>query len=234
MEITRFGEEMIWQVSLPAGVGSNPIGLDRGQLGDTHVVRFERVGPRVLMVEPNYATAPSRTIPAERRAVEESFAQSVLAGFKVEASDARAACWSTPPSSSSATRTAWRAACATREQGTYTLDRNRSALYLPRTKAFPKNTEVEATLTFTTGDRPATSSAASTPTAGGRDRARASLVRGAAGARLSSRASRIRASASSASSSTTTPRPSPSRSRSAGSRGTGWRRRTRPPRSPIR
>ena len=55
MEITRFGEEMIWQVSLASGVGSNPIGLDRSQLGATHIVRFERVGPRVLMVEPNYA-----------------------------------------------------------------------------------------------------------------------------------------------------------------------------------
>ena len=29
MEISRFGEEMIYQTSLPGGVGSNPIGLDR-------------------------------------------------------------------------------------------------------------------------------------------------------------------------------------------------------------
>src|SRR5262249_29259129 len=45
MEITRFNTEMLYQVSLPAGVGSNPIGLDRGQLGGTYVVYFERVGP---------------------------------------------------------------------------------------------------------------------------------------------------------------------------------------------
>ena len=80
MEITRFNEEMIWQVSLAAGVGSNPIGLDRSQLGATHIVRFERVGPRVLMVEPNYAYRAISNDPSERRAVEQSFATSI-AGY---------------------------------------------------------------------------------------------------------------------------------------------------------
>ncbi|HWW77413.1 MAG TPA: hypothetical protein VNZ44_18570, partial [Pyrinomonadaceae bacterium] len=42
LEIPRFDTEFLYQVSLPTGVGSNPLGLDRGQLGDTHVVRFER------------------------------------------------------------------------------------------------------------------------------------------------------------------------------------------------
>src|SRR5918997_846424 len=53
LEISRFNQEFLYQVSLPTGVGSNPIGLDRGQLGDTRVVRFERTGPKVLLVEPN-------------------------------------------------------------------------------------------------------------------------------------------------------------------------------------
>jgi hypothetical protein len=153
MEIPRLGEEMIWQVSLAAGVGSNPIGLDRSQLGATHIVRFERAGPRVLMVEPNYAYRASSNDAAERRAVEQSFATSILAGFKVE---------STTPGGvlvdatefflSDAHGVARRLRDA--QQGSYSLDRNRSAIYLPRTKAFPKNTEIEATLTFTTNDRP--------------------------------------------------------------------------------
>jgi hypothetical protein len=50
MEISRFNTELLYQLSLPAGVGSNPIGLDRGQLGDSHVVVFQRIGPKVLMV----------------------------------------------------------------------------------------------------------------------------------------------------------------------------------------
>ena len=55
MEIPRTGQELIYVVSLPAGLGSNDIGLDRGQLGGERLVRFDRVGPRVLMVQPNQA-----------------------------------------------------------------------------------------------------------------------------------------------------------------------------------
>jgi len=153
LEITTFNQELIWQVSLASGVGSNPIGLDRSQLGATHLIRFERVGPRVLMVEPNYAYRALSNDPAERRAVEQSFATSILAGFKVE---------STTPNGVLVDATEFFLSDAhgvvrrlkESQQGSYSLDRNRSAIYLPRTKAFPRNTEVEATLTFTTSDRP--------------------------------------------------------------------------------
>jgi hypothetical protein len=151
MEITRFGEELIWQVSLASGVGSNPIGLDRSQLGATHLVRFERVGPRVLMVEPNYAYRALSNDASERRAVEQSFAQSILAGFKVESTTPRGVLVdATEFFLSDAHGVARRLREA--QQGSYSLDRNRSAVYLPRTKAFPRNTEVEATLTFTSSE----------------------------------------------------------------------------------
>src|SRR5215210_9207817 len=87
LEISRFDSEFLYQVSLPTGVGSNPLGLDRGQLGDTHVVRFERAGPKILLVEPNQRYRAITSDAAERRAVEESFARSVLWGFKVEATE---------------------------------------------------------------------------------------------------------------------------------------------------
>src|SRR6185369_12109018 len=87
MEISRFNTEFLYQISLPTGVGSNPLGLDRGQLGGSHVVRFERVGPKVLLIQSNYRYRAISPDAAERRAVEESFAQSVLFGFKVEASE---------------------------------------------------------------------------------------------------------------------------------------------------
>jgi hypothetical protein len=153
LEITTFGQELIWQVSLASGVGSNPIGLDRSQLGATHVVRFERVGPRVLMIEPNYGFRAISNDPSERRAVEDSFASSVLAGFKVEEETPRGVLVDATEfflsDAHGVTRSLREA-----QQGSYTLDRNRSAIHLPRTKAFPKNTEVEATLTFATNDRP--------------------------------------------------------------------------------
>ena len=164
MEINRLGEEMIWQVSLASGVGSNPIGLDRSQAGATHLVRFDRVGPRVLMVEPNYAYRAISDDPSERRAVEQSFAQSVLAGFKVESETATGVLVdATEFFLSDAHGVARRLREA--QQGSYTLDRNRSAIYMPRTKSFPKNTEVEVTLTFATNDRPGSLVRGVTPTA---------------------------------------------------------------------
>ncbi|HEX9986379.1 MAG TPA: zinc-dependent metalloprotease [Thermoanaerobaculia bacterium] len=153
IELRHLGQEMIWQVSLASGVGSNPIGLDRSQLGATHLVRFDRVGPRVLMTELNSSYRALSDDPAERRAVEQSFAQSVLAGFKVESEtpngvlvDATEFFLSDAHGVARSLRDA--------QQGSYSLDRNRSAIYLPRTKSFPRNTEVEATLTFVTNDRP--------------------------------------------------------------------------------
>src|SRR3954447_20766075 len=153
MEISRFKQELLYQVSLPAGLGSNPVGLDRGQLGDSAIVFFDRVGQKVLMTEPNYRYRAITTDAAERRAVEQSFAQSVLWGFKVEAEDGgRVLVDATAFFMRDAHGVGDRLRAA--KQGTYRLDDSRSALYLDRTKGFPKNTEVEATLTFTTDGDP--------------------------------------------------------------------------------
>jgi len=152
MELPPLGQELIYQVSLPAGVGSNDIGLDRGQLGDTRIVRFERSGPRVLMVQPNQAFRAVTTDPDERQDVENSFAQSVLWGFTVAAeSDGRVLVDATD----FALRDAHGVVPALRRarQGDFRLDATRSAFYLPNLKAFPRNSEIEVTLTFT-GDNP--------------------------------------------------------------------------------
>lgn len=147
MEISRLNTEFLYQISLTTGVGSNPLGLDRGQLGREHVVRFERIGPRVLLTELNYRYRAISTDAAERRSVEESFAQSVLWGFKVEASDPdRLLVDATAFFLRDAHGVIDRLRLA--RQGQYRFDESRSAFYLPRTKAFPKNTEVETVLTF--------------------------------------------------------------------------------------
>src|SRR5690349_14517979 len=153
MEIGRFNQEMLYQVSLPAGLGSNPVGLDRGQLGDSSVVVFERIGPKVLMTQPNYSYRAITPNEAERRAVKESFAQSVLWGFKVEAEEGDRVL---VDATSFFMRDAHGVVDKLRQtkQGSYKLDESRSALYLPRTKGFPQNTEIETTLTFTTDGDP--------------------------------------------------------------------------------
>src|SRR5205085_3704100 len=55
MESWRFNQEVLYQISLPAGLGSNPVGLDRGQMGEADVVRFGRIGPKWLMLGPIYS-----------------------------------------------------------------------------------------------------------------------------------------------------------------------------------
>jgi hypothetical protein len=162
MTIPRLGEEMIYVSSLPGGVGSNPIGLDRNGINATRIVRFDRVGPRVLMVVPNYSFRALSNDANERKAVEDSFATSVLWSFKVESSDANGVVVDgTDFFLSDQNNVAGRLRGA--QQGSYSIDRNRSAIFMPRTKAFPRNTEVEAILTFETKDRPGNLIAGVTP-----------------------------------------------------------------------
>ena len=151
MEIARFNTELLYQTSLPAGVGSNPIGLDRGQLGSTYVVQFERVGPKVLMIQPNYRYRALSNDEAERRAVADSFARSVLWGFKVEASEGDKVL---VDATSFFLRDAHGVAERLRgsRQGNFRFDESRSTFYLPRTKGFPKNSEVETIITLTGED----------------------------------------------------------------------------------
>lgn len=163
MELARFNTEILYQTSLPAGVGSNPIGLDRGRLGSTYVVSFERVGPKVLMTQPNYRYRALSNDEAERRAVADSFARSVIWGFKVEASEGDKVLVD-------ATAFLLRDATGVAEQlrgsrqGNFRFDEARSAFYLPRTKGFPKNTEVETIITLA-GDDPGFLLRGVTPTA---------------------------------------------------------------------
>ena len=163
MEIARFDRELLYQISLPAGLGSNPVGLDRGQLGDSSVITFERVGPKVLMTQPNYSYRAISSSDAERRAVKESFAQSVLWGFKVEAEEGDRVL---VDATAFFMRDAHRVVDRLRQtrQGRYRLDESRSALYLARTKGFPQNTEIETTLTFTTEEDPGRLVQQTTPT----------------------------------------------------------------------
>jgi hypothetical protein len=152
LEIAQWQREFLYQSGLPAGVGSNDIGLDRGQLGATRVVRFERVGPRVLLIQSNLDFRATGAGPDEARAVRESFAESALWGFTVAAQTGdRALVDATEFFLRDAHRVP--AALKRTNQGAFKLEASRSALALERTRNFPLNTEVEATLTFV-GDEP--------------------------------------------------------------------------------
>src|SRR5690349_19738149 len=148
LEIDKWNSEFLYVESLPAGIGSNDIGLDRGQLGNSEIVRFDRVGPRVLMVAANYRFRAITNNPDERLAVKDAFAESTLWGFEVAAEEGNRVLVDATNfylrDVHQVTNTLQRG-----QQGTYRLEPSRSAFYLPNTKNFPQNTEVETTLTFT-------------------------------------------------------------------------------------
>ena len=144
VEIPKLDTDILLNTGLAAGLGSNDIGLDRGTGGGAKIVSFQRVGPRVLMVQPNMSFRSSSANPLERKSVEDSFAKSVLWGFAVAGeSNGRVLVDATDFLLRDVT-----GAGNSLRPGNYRLDRTRSAFYLPRTKAFPKNSEVEMTLTF--------------------------------------------------------------------------------------
>jgi len=147
LEVSRWNNDFLYVNSLPAGVGSNDIGLDRGQIGGSIVVRCERFGPKVLLVQPNQDFRAVTNDPLERRAVEESFAQSVIWGFTTEAEEGDRVLIDATSfflrDAHSIPETLGR-----EKQGSYSVDEKRSAIYPDRTKNFPRNTEVEALLTF--------------------------------------------------------------------------------------
>lgn len=148
LEIDKMDTEFLYVNSLAAGVGSNDIGLDRGQLGGTQIVEFRRVGPKILMVQPNYDYRAISDNQDEVRAVKEAFAESVLQGFTVAAeSNGKVLVDITSMLLSDAHGVA--NTLSRSRQGNFRVDASRSAIYPPMLKNFPKNSEFEATITFT-------------------------------------------------------------------------------------
>lgn len=145
MEISRFDIEVLHLNGLAAGLGSNDIGLDRGQLSGSRIVEFERVGRKILMVQPNYRFRATSDNPAEVKAVTDAFARSVLWGFTVTAeSNGRVLVDLTGFLIRDTNNITQRL-----RPGSYRLDNGRSSIYMAMTVGFPKNTEMEVELTFT-------------------------------------------------------------------------------------
>lgn len=145
--------ECLYMEGLTTGLGSNPVGLDRGQVRGPWLVRFTRVGRRVFLERPNLAFRADSDDPSEVAATRESFATSVLWAADVEAEDPDGAVLVdlTPfvvRDAHGVTR-----ALAGAGQGSWTLDSGRSALDPQGCLAFPDNLELEARLTFA-GDGP--------------------------------------------------------------------------------
>ncbi|MET3978105.1 hypothetical protein ABIB62_000672 [Mucilaginibacter sp. UYP25] len=145
LEIDKFDTEFLYVNSLPSGIGSNDLGLDRGQIGDSRIVKFIKIGPKVLLIQPNYSYRANSTNADERKSVEEAFAQSAIYGFTAVAADGDKTLIDI---TSFLLRDSHKIAERLKGQGSYSPDENRSAIYLPNTKSFPDNSEFEAIVTL--------------------------------------------------------------------------------------
>ena len=151
-EVPLDGRELLYAVRLTSGLGSNDVGLDRGQLGDNLVVSFRAVGPRVLLTAPNTRWRSSSTEPAERLAARDSFADGVLWGFELLArSGERGLVDATDFLLRDAHGIA--ATLDRAGQGSFRLDADRSAVLFETAVGHPENSDVEVLLGFV-GERP--------------------------------------------------------------------------------
>jgi len=147
LDVDKLSQPFLFQSSMPQGIGSNDIGLDRGQLGDTRIVQFERYGNKVLLNQLNtYYQAKSQNA-AERQSVKEAFAESVIQGFTIVSQDDDSVLIDYTSFLLSDIHGISRSLAAGK-QGNFSLDSSRSAVFMPRSKAFPKNTELESVVSF--------------------------------------------------------------------------------------
>lgn len=152
LAVDKEKKPFLFQSSLPQGLGSNDIGLDRGQLGDTRIVQFERHGNKLMLVQLNTQYRASSKNKAEQKSVEEAFAKSIIHGFDIQAQTRGTLLVDYTEFLLTDIHDVADTLKAT-EQGSYRLDTSRSAVHFAQSKSFPKNTELEAILTFT-GSKP--------------------------------------------------------------------------------
>ena len=152
--IDQFDQDFLYLGALASGVGSNDIGLDRGQLGSTRLVNFRKNGNKVFLIQKNISFRASSNNIDETKSVQDAFAESILWGFEIlHDNDDGVIIDATDFFLEDAHGVARR--LSKTNQGQFKVDHSRSGLNFSMIKNFPKNTEVEAIITLkgeATGD----------------------------------------------------------------------------------
>lgn len=148
LEVNSLDKQFLYVSALSQGIGSNDIGLDRGQLGARKIVFFKKSGNKLLLIEPNLKYVAKTKNPLEKKSVYEAFAKSVLHGFNII--DYKNGSYKIDITSFLLEdRHGIIKRLVDRNQGKYTIDKSKSSINLDRTKAFEKNIEFDVLLTFT-------------------------------------------------------------------------------------
>lgn len=145
--VVALDQPFLLMSSLPYALGSNDVGLDRRQSGEVKLVRFQKHGNRLFLVQDNTRFIAGSKDHDERAAVAESFAGAVLWAGEILATDGgrHLVDFST---FLLADQHGVAARLAETKQGGYAVDAKRSAVLAADARAFPDNIELEALLTF--------------------------------------------------------------------------------------
>jgi len=148
LQVDKLNQPFIYVSSLIQGIGSNNLGLDRGQIGDSRLVQFERFGQRVILrqLNPYYRAISENT--HEVSALNLAFAESILFSFEVKAEQENKLLIDI---SSFATRDFHGVAASLKRdgEGSYRIDESRSMANWSQSKSFERNTEISAVITLT-------------------------------------------------------------------------------------
>jgi hypothetical protein len=147
LQVKDLNKEFLYVNALSNGIGSNDIGLDRGQLGNDRVVKFQKAGNKLLLIQPNQSYRAITDNEEERKSIEQAFAKSVIFGFKIVETNEDGYIIDLTPFLMQDTHGVANRLKRSNE-GSYKIDASKSAIALERTKAFPKNVEFDVMLTF--------------------------------------------------------------------------------------
>lgn len=174
-ELTQFDKDVLYFTEIAKGSGSGSVGFEWAGSGESGVIRFQHVGPKVLVVLKNTRFRAGNGGPGLDQGVDESFPDSVIASLPVLKTEGEKVIVDATPlvvrdAAGFGSGGGGRGGRSGTQPGGVTelaagvswqFDPARSAVYLPRTKAFPKNSEVEVTVTY----QAVTGSARTTPVA---------------------------------------------------------------------
>ncbi len=147
LDVKDLEKEFLYAYSLSSGIGSNDIGLDRGQLGNEQLVFFKKAGNKLLLIQPNLKFRALTDNILEKKSVEQAFAKSILFGFKIEEENQGTYTIDITDFLMQDAHGVVERLKRT-NQGSYSLDKTKSAFNLERTKGFPQNLEFDVMLTF--------------------------------------------------------------------------------------
>lgn len=136
----------IYTTRLTAGLGSNPVGLDRGWGDSGQILVFRKMGKKVIIEAENMTYRAKGQNPLEAKAVKESFARSFLASADVIKGISGEFIDLTDFLTSD--RLNLVQYLSDRGQGSFSLDKSRSLIDTKNVFSFPDNTEIDVFMTF--------------------------------------------------------------------------------------